>query len=104
SKIISVDRRPPYLVREMRYLWPDGQERMIAYLSRYGQIDGSSVYAPYRIEMSWPERGGNMDLAFASVRRFDSAEAAGRFNSPLERGRDVGPMQRVDQPAQAAAR
>src|SRR5207244_1048901 len=71
AKIIRIDRHAPYLVREMEYLYPDGQQRLVARLSEYEEVEGSSVQAPRRIQITWPERGGSMNLEFASMRRFD---------------------------------
>jgi hypothetical protein len=104
SKLIRVDRRAPHLVREMEYYNPNGQPRVVAHLSRYEAVDGSNVQAPRRILIEWPDRGGHMNLEFASMQRFDSARAEGLFNSPVQLGRDVGRMERVDVPTQASGR
>lgn len=96
AKTIWIDRRPPYLVRRMVYYSAGGQARVDAYMDRYRVVEGSTVMVPCRIQIHWPQKGGHMRLEFATIKRFDSDSAARRFESPRQKGQEVGPMERVD--------
>jgi hypothetical protein len=99
AKRVRIDRRPPYLVREMTCYSPSGQPRVEAALSNYNPVQGSHVRVPRRIRISWPDRGGYMNLEFDAFTRFEvNRDVERRFLSPVERGRHVGRMERVDQP------
>lgn len=98
EKVLFIDRRPPYLIRQLQYLRPGGSVALDAKLSDYQVVEGSSVRAPHKIEMFWPHRGERMELEFGRMDRYDMSEAATRFRSPLQRGLDVGEQIRVDRP------
>lgn len=107
AKRVRVDRRPPFLVREVDYLRPNGRPSMTAKLSRYRTVDGTSVLVPHHVVLDWPDRRERLELEFNRMDRFeDVRKAAAQFRSPREQGRDVGEQIRVDTPhmSQAAAR
>ncbi len=102
---ISIDRRAPFLVREMIYYSPEGRPRVEAALSDYTPVGENGPLVPRRIHIHWPEKGSEMSLEFATLQRFRETPAVlKRFTSPVQQGRDVGRMERVDQPPPRAER
>lgn len=99
SRALFVDRREPFLVREIVRYTPDGHLLMRAELSRYEPIETSQVLVPRRIEVDWPAREGRAVLEFLALTRFDKPAAERYFVSPLEREEEgLGSIERVDLP------
>lgn len=104
AKRVMVDRRPPYLVREVFYLTPAGRQHTIARLSDYGYVRRTSALAPYRIRIEWPSRGEVLELDFARLERHDGRNVTRFFVSPRQRRQNIGQEIRVDRkPAPSAA-
>lgn len=98
TKTIDIDRRPPYLVREMVYFDPDGHPTLVAKLGDYREVGGSPVLAPRHIRMEWLDDGSWLDLTFNEMRRFDQPAAEKKFISPRQRGTSLGEVERVGRP------
>ena len=96
TRVVHVDRRPPYLVREITRHYPSGERRMIARIANYQPVAGSDVLAPRWIDITWPTDGGHMNLVIREMERYAHARAERKFVSPRARGRiDGHEMERV---------
>jgi len=103
-KRVMIDRRSPYLVREVLYLSPTGRQHTVARLSNYGYARGTSAQVPYRIRIEWPSRGEILELDFSRLERHEGRNIHRYFTSPRQRGLRVGEEIRVDRkPAPTAA-
>jgi len=102
-KSIDIDRKPPFLIREMVHFRPDGHPNMVAKLSEYKTIQGSTVLAPHRIHMRWLGDNSWLELHFDNMKRFDQS-AGKKFISPRQKGGDLRGVERVDSPAPPATR
>ncbi len=100
SRKVRVDREPPYLIREILFYAPDGHPIVSATLSQYGTVRGSTVLAPHRIAMKWLEQDSWLDLEIGRMENAGTGIAGmeKRFIPPLQQGRDVGVVERVDHP------
>lgn len=98
-KRVLIDRRPPYLVRELVYLNPNGRTTCTAKLSEYSQIGGASALVPHHIRLDWPLRGEILELDLPTMERHQGRDPSKYFLSPLQRGKDVGEEIRVDRKA-----
>jgi hypothetical protein len=104
TRIVHVDRRPPYLVREITRHYPSGERRMLARIANYQPIGGSDVLAPRWIDITWPTDGGHMNMVIGEMERYAHARAERKFVSPRARGRiDGRDMERVMPTASPAA-
>ncbi len=104
AKRVLIDRRPPYLVREVLYLTPAGRQHTIARMGNYRQVRGSEVLVPYLVRLEWPSRGEVLALDFSKIERHTGRDVSRYFTSPRQRGRNVGKQIRVDRkPVPAAA-
>jgi len=102
AKTIDIERREPFLVRSIVYFRADGHPFMVAKLSEYKQIQGSTVLAPHKIRIEWRERQDRLELTFREMKRFDQPQAEKTYicRSPLQRGLvDPGCVERVDHPS-----
>ena len=80
------------------YFRRDGHALMHAELSDYQKVSGSTVLAPRRMHIAWLPDKGRLELEFGTMARFDKPAAEIRFRSPLQRGFELGTVQRVDRP------
>jgi hypothetical protein len=101
EKAMAVDRRPPYLVRDITYFKEDGHPLALAQLSDYRQVEGSDVKAPHRITVKWVETGNMLNLKISNMRRYEKAGVERVFEeSPRQAGKSgLGEVIRVDRPA-----
>jgi hypothetical protein len=102
TKTIDIDRFEPFLVRSLVYFSPDGRPIIQAKLDEYQPVTGSSVLAPRKIRIDWLYDRSWVELAFATMQRFDSPAGEKRFRSPREQGLDLGEERRIDHPAPAS--
>jgi hypothetical protein len=97
SKVVEIDRRPPFLVRSITYFDPDGRPVMSVDLSEYKQVEDSTVLAPWRVLMRSLENDSRLEMKFLTMRRHKDARAEANFISPMQRGvQDLGRVIRVD--------
>jgi len=100
TKTVCIDRREPFLIREMALFNPDGLPYMTAELSKYKTIEGSDVLAPHRIRIESLSDKYIFRLEIKKIRRFDSQLAEKKYisRSPRQRGENLGQVQRIDRP------
>jgi hypothetical protein len=103
SRTVDIDRREPFLIREVVFFHPDGHPIITAKLSEYGQVPGTAVTAPHHVEMRWLDQDSWLQM---QIGKMDNAGEGGllatKFVSPLSQGRHVGKVERVDRPASPA--
>lgn len=106
TRSVDIDRREPFLIREVVYFRRDGRPYLTADLNDYRPIDGTDVRAPRRVRVDWLDSEDWLELTFRKMGTFDTPAQAERAydkliaRSPRERGEPgLGRQIRVDQGA-----
>lgn len=100
---VRIDRREPYLIREMEYLSPAGRILTRARVTDYQLIPGTAVRVPHLIRIDWPARDEFLQMKLVQMQRYED-DPTRAFTSPRQQRRDVGEAIRVDrQPATVPA-
>jgi hypothetical protein len=90
TKAVDIDRRPPYLIREIVYFKPDGQTEIKAELSDYEAVSNTpnaKVLAPRQVRIKWLTNQSWLNLTFASMKRFEKELVLKLIErSPRQRG------------------
>lgn len=105
TKIVSVDRRPPFLIRSIFYYSPEGRPVMQADLRDLVRVGGTDVLVPKEVELRSLQGASHIRLRFTTLQPADNllVEQQRIARSPLERGENVGEVIRLDGPEWAPA-
>jgi len=103
-KEYGVDRRPPYLIREVIHRDRDGRVLMHTTLGKYGPVRSgtggtSGSMMAHEIHVEWPIRKATLDLEISEWMRLDAVDKdAPGFVFPLdEPDHDYREIEQVDQ-------
>ncbi len=98
---VRIDRRNPPFPNEILIYDPEGYPVMKAELSNYRPMAETQreIKVPHEIRAEWLKADARLKLEFNRVERFDKEEAEKTLilQTPLDQGKDVGIIERVDQ-------
>ncbi|UCD27379.1 MAG: hypothetical protein JSV03_09630 [Planctomycetota bacterium] len=102
TKTLCIERREPFLIREIIFSNLSGRQIMNATLSKYKTIEGSNVLVPHQIEILSLKSKNHLKLDFDKMERFDNPAAEEQLisQSPRQRGERLGHVERIDEPSQ----